>query len=978
MTRGQVLGAKVRPPRPVALPRERVDALLDRAWQHPVTMIVAPAGSGKTSALGHFATRVAPPFRVAWYRAESSEGNTTDLLRHLERAVRDACGSQPSAWSTVEAAAAALERLAGDPLALVVDDVHTLEGTGAEDAIGDLIRYLPPSVHLLLGGRRLPGFDLSRLRVSGDLLEIGPEDLRFRAWEVEQLFRDHYREPLPPVELADLARRTGGWAAGLQLFHLATKGRSAVERSQILHSLSSRLRSMREYLTRNLLEGLDDELRGFLLRTSVLGRLSATLCDRLLDINDSARLLAEAERRHLFLTTDDDGATYHYHEVLRSHLAAMLVDEMGEYRARGLQQRAGRLLEEAGENVEALFAYWRAEDWAAADRLLSAHVDVVGRPSVALEAIPAGLANRDGWTLLATARRQLAMGSWAAAADTYRQAEAAFGGGRQADVCQRERAALLAWLRPSSPAGGDWTSHLRRALQADPLPIAAHLYADPSLRATGVAPLAAGLATAAGGHLAAARDLLEEAAAHPGASPTTSAFALFAGAVTEALAGIPSGRATSSARLARAAEAIDGLAPPWLSIGVEGVGARGSDGLLRLLLGAKDLPEVAALPWAEGMVSTLAAAVAAHRGDAGASAAAAKQALAALQPLGAGVLLAWARAFAALAAAATGADSANRVAVSALQMARAAGCPGALALACRVVALTGPPSGRDTLVATAARLEGSGAVCLQPLIDRLSPADTTGTATPAAAAADARDSPPPVLEVMCFGPFELLVGGRPVDLSAVKPRARTVLQLLAVGAGHPVHRDELLGALWPDDDVRSGTRSLQVAVSSLRQALEPATGRPAASLIVRDGDAYRLALAAADKVDVATFNAAFARGAAARRADDRGAAVAAGWRALEVYRGELLAGSGSPDWVVERRERFRMHAAEAAQELATLLVEAGDPGEAVVAAERGLAIDRYRDGLWRALISALEANGDRAAAAKASLDYEAVLAELGL
>ena len=72
-----------------------------------------------------------------------------------------------------------------------------------------------------------PGINLSRLRVADELLEVGTDDLRFRAWEVEQLFRDVYHDPVPPADLAVLARRTEGWAAGLQLFHLATRGRSA-------------------------------------------------------------------------------------------------------------------------------------------------------------------------------------------------------------------------------------------------------------------------------------------------------------------------------------------------------------------------------------------------------------------------------------------------------------------------------------------------------------------------------------------------------------------------------------------------------------------------------------------------------------------------------------------------------------------------------------------------------------------------------
>src|SRR6202011_4492662 len=190
----------------------------------------------------------------------------------------------------------ALDAWTGPPAALVIDDLHALAATPAEAAIERLITYLPPWLHVITGARRPPEFNLSRLRVSNHLFEIGPDDLRFRSWEVEELFRHHYREPLPPEELAELARRTDGWAAGLQLFHLATRGKPASERRRVLASLSSRLRDVREYLTRNVLEGLDEELRVFLIRTSVLGRLSGPWCDELLGRDDSNRLLAEIER----------------------------------------------------------------------------------------------------------------------------------------------------------------------------------------------------------------------------------------------------------------------------------------------------------------------------------------------------------------------------------------------------------------------------------------------------------------------------------------------------------------------------------------------------------------------------------------------------------------------------------------------------------------------------------------------------------
>ena len=400
-----VIHAKTRVPSSRALQRTRVDAIVAAAWSTPVTLVVAPAGSGKTTLLAQFATSgIADGRPVAWYQAESAEGEVTNLLRHIEGSLRGAMPDLQGGWATVPAAAAELDTRGGPPTALIVDDLHALAGTPAEAALEQLIAYLPPWFHVVTAARRPPSFNLSRLRVSNQLHEIGPDDLRFRSWEVEELFRDHYGQPLGPEELAELARRTGGWAAGLQLFHLATRGKAASERRRVLSSLSSRLRDVREYLARNVLQDLEDELRRFLVQTSVLGRLSGPWCDTLLERTGSDRLLAEIEQRHLFLTSDDGGVTYREHEVLRSHLEALLVEDLGEAATRDRHRRAGRILEDAGAASEALRAYCRAQDWASAERVLGRSGDrVFDRPGTWIEPLPSALSDHDAWLLLATA-----------------------------------------------------------------------------------------------------------------------------------------------------------------------------------------------------------------------------------------------------------------------------------------------------------------------------------------------------------------------------------------------------------------------------------------------------------------------------------------------------------------------------------------------------------------------------------------------
>src|SRR5438477_3620807 len=288
-----VVSAKVLVPQVNSLAGELVAGLLDRIWQYRVGLVVAPAGSGKSTLLAGFSATANVP--VAWYRAESWDAKTVTLLNHLCSAFTSALGPIPDGWNSVETAARALEAWGGRRALLVIDDLHTLEDTPAELTLERLIDYAPPSITFLIGSRALPGFNLSRLRVSGSLLEIGSEDLRFRSWEVERLFRDFYRAPLPPVELASLARRTEGWAAGLQLFHLATRGRPPEERRRVLAGLGAGSRFVRDYLTRNVLAELPPDLRAFLVDTCVLQRLSGPICDTLLDRRDSGTRLQELE-----------------------------------------------------------------------------------------------------------------------------------------------------------------------------------------------------------------------------------------------------------------------------------------------------------------------------------------------------------------------------------------------------------------------------------------------------------------------------------------------------------------------------------------------------------------------------------------------------------------------------------------------------------------------------------------------------------
>jgi DNA-binding SARP family transcriptional activator len=952
-----VVSAKVLIPQVQSLARERVDALLARIWQHRVGLVVAPAGSGKSTLLAGFAASANVP--VAWYRAESWDAKTTTLLSHLESAFTSALGPIPKGWDSVETAARALESWSGRRAVLIIDDLHTLEDSPAERTLERLIDYAPPSITFLIGSRALPGFNLSRLRVSGSLLEIGSEDLRFRSWEVERLFRDFYRAPLPPEELAELARRTEGWAAGLQLFHLATRGKSPQERRRTLTALGSRSRLTREYLTRNVLDQLPAELRWFLVRTCVLTRLTGPICDAFLDRSASQQVLQELERRQIFTTATDDRGGYRYHEVLRSHLEQVLVEELGEIQARAAYRRAARLLEASGAFPDAVQAYSRGEDWEEVDRMLHHQGgELLEGPDTWIDALPPALLRQDPWLMLGSARRHRAEGRWREAIDAYNRAERVFGSSEAGLICASERKALAGWLEPAPVPGNGWADLMRKAVAHDPL--AAKQLASQLPEATG--KLTLGLVCLLAGQMDQARRHLNASAESRDATAALATAArLWAG-----VAAMLSGDLQGVFDVEEAAERAETLGLGWLArLARAALVLTQRPGSAREAEGLRAACDRDGDRWGSALVGLMVGWAAIYAGDNAVPSL--EQATDTFHQLGAGVLEAWSRALVSLGLARNGAPEARDAALQAENLARYSGTPGARYFPYLALAEI-EPERADEYHSLAVSVQEE--CCLAPLA---APGPAPENVIPIGVGRSV-----PSLSIRCFGGFSIAIKGRPVDLTTIKPRARAMLRLLAVHAGNPVHREVLQTAFWPDADAETGARNLHVAVSSLRSWLEPGVGRGGSSLLLREGDAYRLTIQADAEVDLVQFSKALAAARVARLRGGVDSVVTHFQQALDLYAGELLPEDGPAEWVIEPRERFRAGALEAAQGLAELLLKQGDPAAAANACATGLWVDRLHDPLWKLLIQARERAGDPGAASRARRDYARVLEELGL
>jgi DNA-binding SARP family transcriptional activator len=910
------------PSRTKALARDR---LLPPALEATrVVLVVGPAGCGKTTFLRHLVA--SGDARGVWHAAGDWCRDRSLMLGDLRAGLAHLLPDGAPEWRSWSDAVRALRRLG--PAYAVVDDLHELEGSQAESDLLELVRRGPPNLTLLLASRAVPDVNVSRLSAGGELLEVTPDDLRVRSWEVEQLFREVYGEPLTPEEVAALAARTGGWPACIHLFHLATAGKGARARREVLESMGGGSRVTETYLARNVIDDLPAPLREFLLEASILPRLSAPLCDETLGRDDSRTILAELERRHV-VTPETATRPVACHEALRAHLEARLLAEVGDAGVRSRYSRAAPILERRGLVVDALRAHVRAEEWPAARRVTWRHGRVVAEAGGQwIDPLPGALLERDPWLLLGSARWFRAQGRPREAIDAYRRAETAFGdlpGGR---LCRAERGALESWHEPLTQPRHDWAGVVRAAVAGGP--------ATPPPAA---GQLAGGLIALAGGDLRTAIPALEVVADDADASRAAALGARTALAVARLLAGDPSGGAATR----RAAEEAEMLEIPWVVRIARAASALSGDGD-----GIAQAEAAAAAsrhfgdPLGETIACLLHGIGALRRDVDGRDALGDAVGLA--RRWGFGALEAWARAALAITRARAGAPEARADALQAEAAARSSGTPGARAYALLAVAEASNDAG---LEATARAVADEYRLAL--------PLRTAETQQSTGA-----------VRIRCFGGLRVEAAGFPIDLTELRPRTRQLLRVLLLHAPQPVHREVLMEALWPHLSAERAASSLHVALSSLRHAIEPAGG----PVVVREGDAYALALDGVD-VDLVRFRDAVARAGTER---DRSAACTAG---LDVYGGDVFPEEGPAEWVVDARDHLREQAAALAETLAGELL-ATDPDAAAATCERGLEWTPHRDELWRLLVLAHRRAGNPAAASRAAKRYDDVLDALGV
>jgi LuxR family maltose regulon positive regulatory protein len=336
-------------PKPRLISRPRLLGKLDRVRERKLTLISAPAGFGKTTLLSEWIQhqyQQLSPLQVAWLSLDSNDNDPSRFLTYFVAALQEVdasfaeevlpvlqafqISSIKEIWETLAGQIASIP----SAFVLVLDDYHVIEAAIIHEGISFMLEHLPACMHLVISTRADPPLPLSRLRVRRELVELRAGDLRFSSEEVASYLDLWIQKKLSTADQAELEARTEGWIAGLQLAALAMQGlaeqASANEDplSAFVHRLSGSTRFIMDYLVEEVLQGLPEHSRSFLLQTSVLERLTASLCDAVTDRDDSQSILDSLEKTNLFLfPLDDERGWYRYHHLFADLLRSVLLSD---------------------------------------------------------------------------------------------------------------------------------------------------------------------------------------------------------------------------------------------------------------------------------------------------------------------------------------------------------------------------------------------------------------------------------------------------------------------------------------------------------------------------------------------------------------------------------------------------------------------------------------------------------------------------
>lgn len=414
-------------------------------------LLSGPAGFGKTTLLSEFVTQLRRP--VGWVSLDEGDNDPIRFWTYLIAAcqsVQEEIGKsalalfhtpQPLPDDTIPTILINdLARLDCD-IVLVLDDYHVINNPSIDGGLSFLLVHLPEKLHIILSTRVDPPWPLARFRARNQLIELRAVDLRFTIGEAAAFLNQMMGLNLSAEDVAALEARTEGWIAGLQLAALSMKGRSDL--AGFVKAFTGSHVYVAEYLVEEVLRHQPEEVQTFLLQTSILERLNATLCEAVTGRPDGQAILMRLQRTNLFVVPlDDEGQWFRYHHLFADLLKARLRQAFPAEAIATLHRRASRWFAQAvqesglGERAalvsQAIEHALAAADYAYAVQLIEAYAaEIMNQWYIQtvqdwLRLLPAEWSAQSPKTNLAFARLHMTRGDFSQAAPYLERLEAMF------------------------------------------------------------------------------------------------------------------------------------------------------------------------------------------------------------------------------------------------------------------------------------------------------------------------------------------------------------------------------------------------------------------------------------------------------------------------------------------------------------------------------------------------------------------------
>jgi LuxR family maltose regulon positive regulatory protein len=323
------------PTRPEFVPRPHLIGKLDSGLSKKLTLVSAPAGFGKTTLLSEWIGSLSRP--AAWLTLDTNENDPVQFwlyfigaLQRISDRVGDAAINilQAIPLQPLESILTIVINEITDNMPefiIVLDDYHLISAQPIHESITFMIEHSPLNMHLVISSRTDPPLPLTRIRANNLLAEFRAEDLRFN-FEESKTFFDRLLTNISEEGISEIFKRTEGWIVGLQMAFLSMKGREDI--SGFITSFGASNRYILDYLTDEVLNQQNENVKAFLLQTSVLDRMTGAICDALTGRSDGQYMLELLEAINLFVTPlDDERYWYRYHHLFGELLRVQLSRE---------------------------------------------------------------------------------------------------------------------------------------------------------------------------------------------------------------------------------------------------------------------------------------------------------------------------------------------------------------------------------------------------------------------------------------------------------------------------------------------------------------------------------------------------------------------------------------------------------------------------------------------------------------------------